>query len=180
MTRFVEERRCRFGVGLMCRTLGASPSTYYARRNRPPCARAITDAWLHEEIARVFEENYRVYGARKLWHQLHREGIEVGRDRVWRLMREAGLQGARRGRATFTTRADEKAMRPPDLVDRDFTAEAPDRLWVADLTYVRTWAGLCYVARPRFLRLGLAIAASSYAVCPISRTYRIPFSSGTG
>ncbi len=94
----------------------------------------------------MFEENYRVYGARKLWHQLHREGIAVGRDRVWRLMREAGLQGARRGRTKFTTRRDEKTARPPDLVERDFTAEAPNRLWIADLTYVRTWAGFCYVA----------------------------------
>jgi putative transposase len=146
MTRFIEERRGRFGVELLCRTLGASPSTYYAARSRPPSARAITDARLHEEIARVFEANYRVYGARKLWHQLRREGTQVGRDRVWRLMREAGLQGARRGRTKFTTRRDEKAARPPDLIDRDFTAEAPDRLWVADLTYVRTWAGFCYVA----------------------------------
>jgi putative transposase len=146
MTRFIEERRGRFQVELICRSLGASPSTYYARRSRPPSARAITDAWLHEEIARVFEENYRVYGARKLWHQLHREGIRIGRDRVWRLMREAGLQGARRGRTKFTTRHDAKAARPPDLVDRDFRAEAPDRLWVADLTYVRTWAAFCYVA----------------------------------
>jgi putative transposase len=68
MTRFIEERRGRFGVELLCRTLGASPSTYYAARSRPPCTRAITDAWLHEEIARVFEQNYRVYGGRKLWH----------------------------------------------------------------------------------------------------------------
>ena len=146
MTRFIEERRGRFQVELICRTLGASPSTYYARRDRPPSARAITDAWLHEEIGRVFDENYSVYGARKVWHQLRREGIQVGRDRVWRLMGEAGLQGARRGKARFTTRRDEKAARPPDLVCRDFSAEAPDRLWVADLTYVRTWTGFCYVA----------------------------------
>jgi len=146
MTRFIEERRGRFEVELLCRVLGASPSSYYSRRNRPPSARAITDAWLHEEIARVFEDNYGVYGARKLWHQLHREGIAVGRDRVWRLMRQAGLQGARRGKTKFTTRHDAKAARPPDLVERDFRAEAPDRLWVADLTYVRTWAGFCYVA----------------------------------
>lgn len=146
MTRFIEGRRGRFQVELICRTVGAPPSTYYAARNRPPSARAITDAWLHEEIARVFEDNYRVYGARKVWHQLRREGIQVGRDRVWRLMGEAGLQGARRGKTKFTTRRDEKAARPPDLVERDFSAEAPDRLWVADLTYVRTWAGFCYVA----------------------------------
>lgn len=146
MTRFIEQRRGRFEVELLCRVLGASPSTYYARRVRPPSARAITDAWLHEEIERAFKENYSVYGARKLWRQLHREGIAIGRDRVWRLMREAGLQGARRGKTKFTTRCDDSAARPPDLVERDFSACAPNQLWVADLTYVRTWAGFCYVA----------------------------------
>jgi putative transposase len=146
MTRFIEERRGRFCVELMCRVLGASSSTYYAARSRPPSARAITDAWLTEEICRVFEANYGVYGARKVWRQLHREGIQVGRDRTWRLMREAGIQGVRRGKKTFTTRRDENAARPPDLVERDFTASAPNRLWVADITYVRTWAGFCYVA----------------------------------
>ncbi len=146
MTRFIEERWDRFQVELICRTLGASPSTYYAARNRPPCTRAITDAWLTEEITRVFEANYSVYGARKLWRQLHREGIAIGRDRTWRLMREAGIQGVRRGKTKLTTRRDDRAARPPDLVERDFTAEAPNRLWVADLTYVRTWAGFCYVA----------------------------------
>jgi putative transposase len=146
MIRFIEKRRDRFSVELLCRTLGASPSTYYAARSRPPSARAITDAWLHEEIERVFNENYSVYGARKLWRQLHREGIPIGRDRVSRLMREAGLQGVRRGKKHFTTRPDERAARPPDLIERDFTAEAPNRLWLADITYVRTWAGFCYVA----------------------------------
>ncbi len=109
MTRFIEERRGRFGVELLCRVLGASPSTYYAARNRPPSARAITDAWLHEEIERVWKDNYRVYGARKVWHQLRREGIAIGRHRVWRLMREAGLQGARRARAG--PRPDPEAVR---------------------------------------------------------------------
>jgi putative transposase len=146
MTRFIEERRDRFEVELLCRTLGASPSTYYARRARPPSARAITDAWLDEEIERVFKANYSVYGALKIWRQLHREGIVIGRDRVARLMRQAGLQGARRGKRTFTTRRDEKAARPPDLVERDFTACAPNRLWLADITYVRRWAGFCYAA----------------------------------
>ena len=146
MTRFIDERRGRFSVELLCRTLGASPSTYYAARSRPPSARAMTDARLHEEIQRVFEQNYSVYGVRKIHHQLRREGIEIGRDRTWRLMREAGLQGARRGKPTFTTKKDPSAPRPPDLVDRDFTASAPNRLWVADFTYVRTWAGFCYVA----------------------------------
>lgn len=146
MTRFIEERRGRFQVELMCRTLGACASTYYAARNRPPCSRAITDARLTEEISRVFEDNYGVYGVRKVWRQLRREGVEVGKDRVWRLMREAGLQGARRGKPKFTTRPDPGAPRPPDLVERNFSAQAPDELWVADFTYVRTWAGFCYAA----------------------------------
>lgn len=146
MTRFIEERRGRFQVGLMCRTLGASPSTYYAARSRPPSARAVADAWLSAEIQRVFEANYSVYGVRKVSRQLRREGFEVGRDRVARLMREAGLQGARRGKPKRTTKKDPSAPRPPDLVDRDFSAEAPNRLWVADFTYVRTWQGFAYVS----------------------------------
>ncbi len=146
MTRFIDERRGHFSVELLCRTLGASPSTYYAARSRPPSVRTMTDARLHEEIQRVFEQNYSVYGVRKIYHQLRREGIQIGRDRTWRLMAEAGLQGARRGRPKFTTKRDPSAPRPPDLVDRNFTASAPDRLWVADFTYVRTWAGFSYVA----------------------------------
>jgi putative transposase len=106
----------------------------------------MTDAWLTGEITRVFEANYSVYGVRKIWHQLRREGIEVGRDHIWRLMSEAGIQGVRRGKKKFTTRRDDTAPRAPDLVDRDFKASAPDELWVCDFTYVRTWAGFCYVA----------------------------------
>ena len=146
MTRFIEERRGRFQVELMCRTLGASPSSFYAARSRPPSARAKTDAWLTQEITRVFEANYSVYGARKIYHQLRREGNQVGRDHIRRLMREAGLQGVRRGRTKFTTHRDDKAPRPPDLVARDFSASAPNRLWVCDFTYVRTWSGFCYVS----------------------------------
>jgi putative transposase len=146
MTRFIAQQQGRFSVELMCRTLGASPSTYYAARNRPPCTRAITDAWLTEQIQRVFEDNYGVYGGRKVWRQLQREGIQIGRDRAWRLMGEAGLQGVRRGKKHFTTRRDDRAARPPDLVERDFSAIAPNRLWLADITYVRTWSGFCYVA----------------------------------
>jgi len=99
-----------------------------------------------EEIQRIFEENYGVYGVRKVWRQLRREGVEIGKDRVWRLMREAVLHGARRGKPKFTTRPDPAAPRPPDLVERNFSAERPNELWVADFTYVRTWAGFCYVA----------------------------------
>ncbi len=146
MTCFIDERRGRFGVELICRVLDASPCTYYARKARLPSVRAITDAWLTEEVGRLHEQNYGVYGARKVWRALHREGIRIGRCRVERLMREAGLQGVRRGKTHRTTKRDEQATRPPDLVDRDFSAARPDALWLADLTYVRTWSGFCYVA----------------------------------
>ena len=98
------------------------------------------------EIDRVYEENRRVYGARKVWRQLNREGISVARCTVERLMRESGLEGVRRGKKHKTTIADASAPRPADLVDRNFVADRPNRLWVADLSYVRTWAGFCYIA----------------------------------
>jgi putative transposase len=101
---------------------------------------------LKTEIARVHRDNLGVYGARKVWHQLRREGITVARCTVERLMRELGLQGVRRGRFKRTTLPDETASRPADLVSRDFTATRPNELWVADLTYVRTWSGFVYVA----------------------------------
>jgi len=101
---------------------------------------------LKREIARVHQEHFSVYGARKVWRQLHREGIVVGRDRVARLMGALGLAGVQRGKTKRTTTPAEPAERPADLVERNFTAPAPNRLWVADLTYVATWAGFCYVA----------------------------------
>jgi putative transposase len=119
------------------------PSTYYAAKTRPPSARSLRDA-VH--IQRVWKENYQVYGARKLWRQLGRQGIAVGRDRVARLMRELGIRGVVRGGKRRTTIPALLADRPADLVQRDFTAAAPNRLWVADLTYVPTWAGFCYAA----------------------------------
>jgi transposase InsO family protein len=109
-------------------------------------ARAVRDANLRPEIERVFEENRQVYGAPKVWRQLNREGIDVARCSVERLMREMGLQGARRGKKPRTTIADDAANRPPDLVDRKFEAQRPDQLWVADFTYVSTWCGFVYVA----------------------------------
>lgn len=124
-----------------------APNTYWAARRRPRSARAVRDEALDAEIARVFADNRGVYGADKVWAQLNREGIRVARCTVERLMRRAGLAGARRGKTfTVTTTPDERAERPVDLVKRRFSAEAPNRLWVADLTYVKTHSGWVYVA----------------------------------
>jgi putative transposase len=146
MSAFVDRHRDRFGVEPICRQLQIAPSTYYAVKSRTPSARALRDAWLKTHIRRVWEENYQVYGARKIWRQLHREGIEVARCRVERLMRELGIAGVVRGKPKFTTLADEAAERPVDLVQRQFVATRPNQLWVADLTYVRTWVGFVYAA----------------------------------
>jgi len=132
MIAYIDADKDRYGVEPICAHLPIAPSTYYAARCRPPSHRPITDAWLTAEITRVFEANYSVYGGRKVWHQLQREGIEVGRDRVWRLMREAGIQGVRRGKRVRTTRRDDAAARPPDLLDRDFRATAPDERFLQD------------------------------------------------
>jgi putative transposase len=123
-----------------------APSTYYAARSRPKSRREIRDEELMKEIERVYGENYRVYGARKICHQLRREGITAGRGRVERLMRRLGLAGAVRGKTVRTTIQDRDGVRAADLVKRQFTAGAPNRLWVADFTYVATWAGTVYVA----------------------------------
>jgi putative transposase len=110
------------------------------------CARKVRDDHLKTEIARVYRDNFSVYGAPKVWAQLNREGIRVARCTVERLMRRLGIQGAVRGKPKRTTIADNTVPRPADLVERDFTAAVPNRLWVADLTYVRTWSGFAYVA----------------------------------
>jgi len=146
VTRFIDGHRDRWGVEPICRTLQVAPATYYAARTRPPSARALRDAQLKVEIARVHKDNFEVYGVRKVWRQLGREGIAVGRDRVARLMRELGIAGVVRGKPRPTTTPAPTADRPADLVERDFSAPAPNRLWVADLTYVATWAGFAYVA----------------------------------
>jgi putative transposase len=130
MTAFVDANRDRFGVEPICRELPIAPATYYAAKTRPPSARSVRDAELRVEVRRVWEANRRVYGARKVWRQLRREGVE----------------GIRRGRARRTTVADETAARPADLVERRFAAERPNRLWVADITYVRTRAGFVHAA----------------------------------
>jgi putative transposase len=143
---FIDGHRQRWGVEPICRVLQFAPSTYYAAKRRPPSARSLRDAELKVEIQRVFDENFCVYGANKLWTQLRREGFDVGRDQVARLMREMGLVGAKREKSRRTTIPAETGPRPADLVERNFTADAPNRLWVSDLTYVWTIQGFCYVA----------------------------------
>ncbi|MDT5354055.1 MAG: putative transposase, partial [Mycobacterium sp.] len=123
-----------------------APSTYYDHINRAPSRRQVRDETLKAQIARVFAENYGVYGARKVWLALNREGITVARCTVERLMAELALTGAVRGKTKRTTIADPTAARPADLVQRRFAPPAPNRLWVADLTYVSTWSGFAYVA----------------------------------
>ena len=152
MVDFIEENQEGFGVEPICGMLPIAPSTYYdhrAKRLDPDkrSARAKRDEKLRVEIQRVYDENQQVYGAKKVWRQLGREDIQVGRCTVERLMRSMELRGAVRGRAfKLTTVADEALERPVDLVKRSFEADRPNKLWVADLTYVATWAGFVYVA----------------------------------
>jgi putative transposase len=146
MNRFIDAHRDRFGVEPICQVLQVAPSTYYAARCRPPSARQVQDEALKLKLRQVHAEHFGVYGARKLWRQLHREGVPAARCTVERLMKQVGLSGAVRGKPKRTTIADESAERPADLVQRHFDAPAPNRLGVADLTYVRTWAGFVYVA----------------------------------
>ncbi len=146
MTRYIDAQRASFGVEPICRVLEIAPSSYYAARVRPPSARAVRDQELSADIGRIHAGNYAVYGARKLWHALRREGTDVGRDHVARLMAGLGLAGAVRGKVRRTTVASELSPRPADLVERVFAAAAPNRLWVADITYVSTWSGFCYTA----------------------------------
>ena len=127
----------RFGVEPICRVLEASPSTYYARKTRTPSAREIRDRQLLAEIRRVHAANYGVYGARKVWKQLNREGVAVARCTVERLMRQAGITGLVRGAKRRTTIPDPATPRPPDLVKRSFVASRPNQLWVSDITQRR-------------------------------------------
>jgi putative transposase len=151
---FIADHRDRFGVEPICSVLTGhgvkiAPSTYYAAISRAPSARAVRDAQLLEVIRAVHADRTKgrgVAGYRKMWHLLQREGVDVARCTVERLMRQDGLRGATRGRTFKTTVADPAATRPADLVKRDFTAAAPNRLWVVDFTYVPTWAGECFTA----------------------------------
>lgn len=144
---FIAEHQARWGVEPICRVLQVAPSSYYAAVARPLSARRQRDAVLKVAIRRVWDEHRQVYGADKVWAQLNREGTRVARCTVERLMRELGLRGVVRGqRRVRTTCGDAESDRPADLVARQFRASAPNRLWVADLTYVKTHSGWVYVA----------------------------------
>ena len=151
MVSFIDTHREVYGVEPICRVLPIAPSTYHthiARRMEPTkrSARARRDDALGPEVRRVFEENFRVYGVRKVWRQLRREGFDVARCTVARLMRAMGLAGVIRGKPVRTTISDRAAPCPLDRVNRQFRAPAPNMLWVSDFTYVATWAGFVYVA----------------------------------
>lgn len=168
---FVDSQREQHGVQPILEALrdtpaGIAPSTYYAAKSRPESVRAGRDRVLVEKIEQVHEDNYSVYGARKVWAELNRQGIDVARCTVERLMRETGLRGLLRDTSPRTTKPAAETGRPADLVDRDFTATGPNQLWVADLTYVRTAAGWVYAAfiLDVFARLivGWQVATSLY------------------
>ena len=151
MIAYIDAHKDRYGVEPICRVLPIAPSVYYEHRSRradptrcPP--RLYRDMALSPEVSRVHRENLGVYGARKVWLQLRREGLPVARCTVERLMRSQGLQGVRRGKRIWTTTPDETAQRPQDLVERKFSAVRPNQLWVADFTYVSTWTGFVFVA----------------------------------
>jgi putative transposase len=148
---FIDEYRQVFGVEPICRVLTGhglkiAPSTYYAAKARPASARTVRDEALKTEITRVWKANFGVYGAYKMWRELNRQGTTVARCTVERLMRELGLEGALRGKKIRTTVSDPGRERAADLLKRDFTATRPNQRWVADFTYVHTWAGIVYVA----------------------------------
>ncbi len=145
MSAFISERRQDFGVEPICRSLGVSASAYYQRATGQRSQRAVEDERLLERIREVHAANYYAYGYRRTWKALLRAGEPVGRDHVRRLMRANGIQGAkRRGKPWRTTIADPAAHRSPDRVERNFAAEEPDALWVADFTYLRCWEGLLF------------------------------------
>jgi len=161
MIAFIDDHRDVYGVEPICKVLPIAPSTYYAHRvqRRDPArrsCRALRDDELRSEVARVFTQNFEVYGVRKVWRQLMREGVDVARCTVERLMRELGLQGIIRGKPARTTIQDKAAPCPLDHVNRVFHAPAPDRLWLSDFTYVSTWAGLVPAAVGALRRAGLA------------------------
>ncbi len=151
MVAYIDAHRDRFGVESICKALPIAPSTYHRHRRRQVdptrrAARARRDDTLRPQIQRVWDENHQVYGPRKVWKQLKREGFRVARCTVGRLMRDMGLRGAVRGRAWITTTHAGDGARPRDLVDRQFVATRPNQLWVSDFTYVATWGGFVFVA----------------------------------
>jgi len=147
VSAFIDTYCDRFGVEPICETLDVSASAYYQRATGERSERSRGDERLTVRIGEVHEQNFECYGYPRVWHQLQREGEQVGRDHVARLMRQAGIRGAkRRGKPWRTTIADPQAHKRPDLVQRDFTADRPDALWVGDFTYLRTWQGRMFLA----------------------------------
>ena len=151
MAAYIDESKDRFGVESICNVLPIAPSTYYEHKAKQRdltrrSDREKRDEVLKPEIERVWQENFKVYGARKVWLQLNREAIDVARCTVARLMKIIGIRGVKRGRRTITTIPDDALDRPRDAVNRDFNVSRPNALWVADLTYVATWRGFVYVA----------------------------------
>jgi len=151
MVSFIDEHRGAYGVEPICEVLPIAPSTYYEHKVWEKCPwrrslRVRQDELIRPEIRRVWKENQEVYGAKKVWKQLHREKSTIGWWRVRRLMKDMGIRGVVRGKKVFTTIPDDASERPLDLVDRNFTATRPNELWVSDLTFIATWRGYVYVA----------------------------------
>ncbi|NLG47750.1 IS3 family transposase [Gordonia sp. (in: high G+C Gram-positive bacteria)] len=152
MITFIDRIRDRFGVEFICRTLRAagvvflSARGYRAAKSRVPSSRSVRDLQMVEVITEVYEQNFSVYGVKKMHAALQRGGYQIGREQTRRLMRRAGVRGVQRGRTVFTTKPDPAAERPVDMVKRNFVATQPNQLWVVDITYVRTWQGFGYVA----------------------------------
>lgn len=146
MITFIDDNKAKWGVEPICAQLPIAPSTYYAFKKRPASARSTRDEELKPKIMQVFRDNYQVYGADKIWAEMNRKNEKIARCTVERLMRDLGIQGATRGKSVRTTLPGDSALQLPDLVKRKFYAPAPNRLWVSDLTYVRTHGGFRYVA----------------------------------
>ena len=145
MIDYIDRHRDEFGVVPICGVLQIAPSTYYAAKRRQPSARAVRDMVMMQVLMVLWVANRKVYGAHKMWKAARRAGHDIGRDQVARLMGELDIRGVSRRRKVFTTRPDPDAVRAPDLVNRNFTADRPDALWVTDLTYVPTRSGMAYV-----------------------------------
>jgi putative transposase len=145
MVDYIDTHKDVYGIEPICRTLQFAPSTYYAAKTRPPSARTRRDAVLAPALLELWRDNYRVYGARKLWKAARRAELDVGRDLAARLMRQLDIRGVNRSKKVRTTRSIEGAVRHPDHVERKFVAERPNALWVRDLTFVPTWSGVAYV-----------------------------------
>lgn len=146
MSAFIDQNRSRFGVEPICRELEVSASAYWARRTSPPSLRTVRDKVLLDEIQRVHTNAFGIYGQLKVWQQLQREGITSARCTVERLMRQHGIEGVRKGTTQRTTIPSSTPIPADDLVHRNFSADRPDKLWLSDFTYIRTWEGWSYLA----------------------------------